>query len=252
MKANRLIKLAAAAVLLLVLFIAAYFSLSNSDVNLSITLPERGSSFEASSDEFSGNISNNEPDKYEHLESTELTRENVKSVISTLYRCPSYTMKADVRRMLNGEERFSKVIHTVSGGRSKTEITSGDLTEHILCRDGLLYRWTDGDTVANTYTQGSFDSDDAAQIPTYETVLSVEDEYITDASYKELGDSMYVFVEYKIQEFNYTECYYLSTDNGLLMAAETYDGDELIYSMKVTEVTSTPPEESVFTYPTGE
>ena len=63
------------------------------------------------------------------------------------------------------------------------------------------------------------------------------------------GSIPYLVVEYDSGELDYTNCVYISTVTGLLMAAETYDATGLIYSMSSGTVSLSTPDEGMFIPP---
>lgn len=251
MGVHRLMKIAAVVVLLLTVIIIAYtitLDRRQSQESMNITLPETSTMQGAASDA----LLSDEPDIYSHLKETEIEPENIKSVIATLHRSSGYSLSAQIERFYGDKSKTTDISHWVVGGYSKTEVKNGDEIEHILCGEGAVYRWMDGDTSYYKSEAGSFTHDDAAEFPTYETVLDISEKYITKASYTEENGSMYVLIEYFIDDLGYTERYYISIDNGLLMKAETYDSGELIYSMNVLDVSFEQPPETVLMLPSAE
>jgi len=251
MKGQRLMKIAAAAVLLLAIVMIVYIitmDYRDAREDMNITLPEGGSVSDAASDV----LQSAEADIYSHLEEISIDKKNIKSVISTLDRAAGYTLTAQIDRFYNGSEKNTLITHSVMEDKTKTEVDNGSEKEHILRSDGNIYRWMDDDSTYYKASAGSFTGDDAAELPTYETVLELDEKYITAASYTELNGRMYVYVEYFMEDAGYIERYYISITNGLLMKAETYEGGELIYSMNVLNVNEEQPSEAVFALPSIE
>lgn len=63
-------------------------------------------------------------------------------------------------------------------------------------------------------------------IPTYEEILALPPETITQADYRTVSDVRCIYVETAEDEWGYTQRYWVSVDTGLLVVAERlYDGE---------------------------
>lgn len=98
----------------------------------------------------------------------------------------------------------------------------------------------------------SYANDLAQHIPTYETILNLNIDAIQQANYQIKEGFPSIFIEATPPPLYYTERFWVSTETGLLLAAETYEGDKLIYSMTgYTPITSPLPAGTHFSLPDG-
>ena len=86
----------------------------------------------------------------------------------------------------------------------------------------------------------------------YEELLELPTESILSAGYEQRQGESCILVEYTSGELGYRSLVYISVSNGLLMGAETYDGDTLVYRMSSSEPSLATPDESVFAMPGSE
>lgn len=90
-------------------------------------------------------------------------------------------------------------------------------------------------------------------IPTYEDVLSLDAEQISQADYQVTDDyGGCIFVETAPDENGYALRYWVSLDSGLLAAAEKLQNGELIYHMWETALDLAPTFDGEFTLPNGQ
>ena len=113
----------------------------------------------------------------------EVTPETVQAVIATLSRPESYQRELNVTLFWSGGSSSDQVRIWADGGYVKTDITTGGTVQHRLVGDGKLYLWYGGDRTWKELTAGETTGDLAQRIPTYEDVLALDPEQITDAGY---------------------------------------------------------------------
>ena len=118
--------------------------------------------------------------------------------------------------------------------------------------EGTLYRWygSGGEVVSWPVERGE---DDLAQhIPTYEDVLALDPADITDAGFVVRDSVPCIYVEVEVEGLGYLERYWVSTENGLLVSAETSKDGVIVMRMGSTEadVLQTADEDR-FTLPDG-
>lgn len=182
----------------------------------------------------------------------EITPESVQNVIATLYRPMRYTRTVTVEQFwpdgqggMTSAQAFSQI--WVDSGWTRTELTlpTGQVRHTIvwtpLYEDGpgSLWSWEEGQTLWYTGFSDARDADLSQWCPTYEDVLKLDPTSITGAGYELKNDIACIFVEVDDTEMNYLRRFWVSVEDGLLMAAETWDGEELVYQM--TGVRSTEP-----------
>lgn len=160
----------------------------------------------------------------------EVTPDTVQSVIAALSRLESYSRV--VTTTMAGETATAQV--WVDGGWTRTNLDrTGRPTTYTIVGENTVWRWYAGDDQAVFWDADEASADvDGQYIPTYEDVLNLDRSAITAAGYEEKNGGPCVFVEVSIPELGQVERYWVSAVNGLLSAAETVVGEEIVYSME--------------------
>jgi hypothetical protein len=165
-----------------------------------------------------------------------VTSGNVQDVIRRLRRPESYSRDIMVETFWTGGNAVYNIGVTVMGGvSSMRSVTEGD-AKNIVVTGDKLYIWYEGDTAPYEGARGSDGdarrtADEYQMLITYEDILGLGPGGITDAGYVEYGGSRCIFAEFRSGELGYTTRCYISPELGLVMGAEEYDGDTLIYKM---------------------
>jgi hypothetical protein len=250
-KRVRLIALTGIVLIVLVIGISILVSFLSKDTR-EVPLPD--TSVPSSPDETAGSASGH------GLEQITVTKENVQNVIATLERVrpASYSSSIHIEILYEGDSTQYTIGTSVLNGAAAL-LKSGDgPNEHIIITGGRLYIWYDGDkTLYERPVLSPEDkkkSSDAYQmIMTYEDILELDKSSITDAGYVDYVDTgeNCIYVQYVTELLGYTAKCYISVDSGLLIHAEKYDGDTLIYKMTTSEFSRTEPDSSVFELPDG-
>lgn len=158
-----------------------------------------------------------------------VTPDTVQSVIAALSRLESYSRQVTIT--LEGVTSTATV-HVDGGWTRSTMDQPGGRVSVTVVGEGKVWRWYDGAGTVASWPADSLSADvDAQRIPTYEDVLALDKKNITSAGYEERNSSPCVYVEVSIPELEQTERYWVSADNGLLVAAETETGGEVVWSM---------------------
>lgn len=159
----------------------------------------------------------------------EVTPATVQSVIAVMDRLESYSRT--VTTTLEGATATAYVWVDGEWTRADMDFPSG-LTAHTVVGEGTLWRWYDSEQTVRTWAaDGSSVDVEGQRIPTYEDVLELDTDSITAAGYEEKNGEACVYVEVAVPELDQTERYWVSESTGLLVAAETETGGELVYSM---------------------
>ena len=225
-----LIALALLAVLLVVL-------LTDEEGNeLEVLLPPPAESGDAS-------ISNPDGDR---LTVAEVTPETVLDVIATLSRADSYARELTVETFWSGGSGTETISVWVRGNALR--LTFGQ--KNILLTENTLWIWYSDDSEILRTEASAAEADRYQRMLTYEELLTGEYE-ITDAGYVQWQAEPCIFAEYISGAFGYRNRVYISVSNGLLMGAETLDGDTLVYRMSSGPVDISTPEETFFLPPEG-
>ena len=176
-----------------------------------------------------------------------LTTSNVQAVLAELSRAENYSAILTIEDHWDGGSASQELHVWVSGGRVRIRGSAGGSSRNILVADGTLYIWSD--SVSGVYSAPySQNTDIWMRSLTYEDVLDLPVDRITDASYEQFSGTDCIYVQYNDGSNNYVNRIYVSVSTGLLMGAETIENGELIYRMYSTVDLSTP-EDGLFTPP---
>lgn len=180
----------------------------------------------------------------------EVTPDTVQSVIAALDRLESYTRV--VTTTLEGASSTTWV--NVDGGWTRTDMGTAGAAIRTIVGNGTVWRWYNADPTVASWSADDGSADiEGQRIPTYEDVLALDKSAITAAGYEEKNGFPCVYVEVTVPELSQVERYWVSSDNGLLIAAETETGGEVVYSMAAEppEVPVAPSTAGLFTLPDG-
>lgn len=183
----------------------------------------------------------------------EVTTETVQAIIASLDRATSYYRQLSVQTNWPGGSGITSVYTWTDNEYSFVRsVSPSGITRFYLCEGNTVYYWYDGNSTWHTAPTDSLSPDLTQRIPTYEDVLALDPEQISDAGYGAYGNYPCIYVETHEDEFGYLERYWIGVDSGLLIAAQTTKGDEVIYSVNVTSPIQMPcPTDAVFALPDG-
>lgn len=173
------------------------------------------------------------------------TPETVQNIIATLTRPENYARTVTVEMATGSDQAGSFTASVlVDGAWTSIELTQSFQpmgTQYTIVYtapesgEGKLYRWYAGSTEVKTWPVGERGADLAQHIPTYEDVLALDRDAIVDANYVTRDGVPCVYVETAVDDLGYLERYWVSTDNGLLIASETVKDDVVVMRMRSTE-----------------
>mgnify|MGYP001038492328 CR=1 FL=1 len=183
----------------------------------------------------------------------EVTPRTVQSLVASLDRYESYRRTVTVEYLSAGQSLGTVAAQVwVDGGWTRTSaVLSSGVVENAVVGDGTLWLWYDNGPQVYSGPAAEKAADLTQRLPTYEDVLELDKSGITAAGYEERDGQPCVYVEAKTA-MDYTERYWVSVNSGLLVAAETEKGGEVVYAMSARDVVS-PLEETggVFALPDG-
>jgi hypothetical protein len=165
----------------------------------------------------------------------DVTPETVQEIIKTLSRPASFyrTVALTTTSSIGSSTVTAKV--WVDGGWTKIELSlPNHLTQKTIVGENKLYLWYNHDTTYRTFladTENNEDSDTAQRIPTYEDISTLDQSDITDARYETKDDYTCIYVEATDTTTGYVEHYWVSVNNGLLIAYEKWSDGILIFQM---------------------
>lgn len=183
----------------------------------------------------------------------EVKPETVQRVIERLERPDNYSRTVTIERFWTGGGGTATASVFVAGGWTRVDLSegSGGETRHVITGDGKSWVWYgDGGRVFSG--TAAFTPDEEQSVPTYEDILRISTDDIAAADYRTLDTLNCIYVETAPDETGYTERYWVSVDNGLLVSAERAAGDTLVYRMTGMEVDLGGVDEQAFRLPDGE
>lgn len=184
----------------------------------------------------------------------EVTPQTVQSVIATLVRArpQSYYREITIELWSGENSSVTTAQVWVDGGWTRSDVTSpSGKVQHNLVGEDTRWLWYDDDSEAISFPADQVVSDLIQRIPTYEDVLALPVEEITDAGYEDYGGLNCVFAEVRREELNSWERYWISVSSGLLVAAERVKDDQLVYRMTALSIESPAPIGNSFVLPDG-
>jgi len=187
----------------------------------------------------------------------EVTPATVQSVIATLARPESYYREVLVEDYLGEGRGYGVTTAKVwaDGGWTRVAATlpSGVVRTSIV-GDDTLWWWYSGDRRAASQPADSHSVDlEGQRIPTYEDVLALEPSEIVDADYTQREGLSCILVEVERTAADYTirERYWISVDSGLLVWAETLEGETVVFRLSAGQVERPAPSGTAFSLPDG-
>ncbi len=218
----------ASALVLVGLILAAFFILTRSDDGRGITLPTQTQT----------EIEPDPSDADERL-FLQVSTQNVSDVVATLSRPSSYHQTLMLTTVWADGSHDRMVEIWVSDGICRVDLEEGDTVRSCLSDGQTVYLWYQDDMVVTTFTiDKTVTLDDLMGIPTYESLLSVDAESITDAGYltlDDMGGRSCVYAQLTDRN-GFTDSFWVDVSTGLLCRADSLNGQELIYKLRETEV----------------
>lgn len=183
----------------------------------------------------------------------EVTPQTVQSLIASLERYESYR-RTVVAEYFAADQSLGAVTAQVwaDGGWTRTSAAlSSGAVENSIVGEGGMWLWYDGGPEVYAGPADERAADLNQRLPTYEDVLALEKSDITAAGYQERDGQPCVYVESR-GALDTVERWWVSVNSGLLVAAETEKGGEVVYTMTARDVVSPLDEtDGVFALPDG-
>lgn len=183
----------------------------------------------------------------------EVTAQTVGRVIADMSRLRSYSRSVQVRYAWDGGSGVLTAKVRVDDGWSRCDVTlPGGIVERSIAGEHTLWYWYGDGPDYLKAGAGTHTADLVQRIPTYEDILKLEEDAITDAGYVEKDGVPAIYVEASGQLAGYVERYWVSVDSGLLVASETEKNGTVVYSMSASDMVSPlTGVEGAFTLPDG-
>jgi len=182
-------------------------------------------------------------------EAVAVTRENVRAVVAALERPKAYARTIHVRLYYGTGFAEYTIESAVGENASYASISGPGGRRFVLTAGESRYIWYEGDK--EYFTADAKSSDEDAMILTYEDIVALDEDAIQDAGTVRHNGELCIFVEYTLGELGYKTRCYVSATSGLLVEAEQYDGERLVYTMTSSDLSLSAPDESVFALPDG-
>lgn len=215
-------------VLIIIAFflIVAVFFLSGKSTGSPIILPDHGlDQTQSPNDEIS------KPDNF-----LQVTPENVQDVVATMSRPVSYHQVYRVT-LSQGERKTDQIVDIwVDGTMLRADVSSETGTSSILTNGSAAYLWhSDEEGYVSIELNDTVSVDDLLGLPTYELLLDVDPNALTDASYLVISDDniQCIYVSAAPQQAIQEE-YWIDISSGLLYQARFFSGSSMVYEAAQT------------------
>ena len=209
------------AVLIVVIILIALFFSSKSKEAPTITIPPPAENTLATV-----------PQKpVEENDFLQITTDNVLHVVECLARPEAYHQIYSIT-LIGGEEQYTTHVELwVNGKLLRAVISTPYATKYVLTDHQTAYVWySDAEVPRQIILATNITPDDLIGLPTYESLLSIPAEYITDAEYLVLDhpSSRCIYVCVRTGE-DTTGRYWIDLDSGLVAVADVLETSQQVY-----------------------
>lgn len=182
-----------------------------------------------------------------------VTPQTVQRVIATLDRADSYYRELYIEQFWSGGSSGHTVQTWVDQDWSLVrQLLPNNAVRQDLIGPETAYYWYEGSARYETAPATDHAADLAQRIPTYETVLELDQSAIVSAGYELKGDVPCICVQSLDMTSNNQTYFWISVDSGLLVCAELYREDVLLYRMSAFSPIQSPcPASAAFRLPDG-
>jgi hypothetical protein len=197
-----------------------------------------------------------EPDT---LDRVEVTKDTIQAVVSmTLSRPVMYSRDVVIKSFWeDGQAEYNISISVWNGMTSLRTLLPMGIEKRTIITPNQLYIWYKGDRepyIGNLSSSGDGyrNADEWQMLITYEDLLQLDKNDISEAGYIEYGGEECVYAVYRSPLLNYTRTFYISLNLGLVIGAEEVDeSGKLVYSMTAGECIINEIDPSAFILPDG-
>jgi len=176
-----------------------------------------------------------EPDARDRVE---VAPETVQAIVSTLSRPRTYSRDIVIESFWEDGHAETYVSVSVSGGITSLRITpSVGIYRRIIVTQDAEYIWYSGDSTAFRRSFG-VDGDSGKVSDQWQMLLTFEDIFELDigdiiaADYTDLDGEEGIYIVHRTLVLGHTRAFYISLDQGLIIAALEYDTNGvLVYRM---------------------
>ena len=178
-------------------------------------------------------------------QTADVTPETVKAVLHTISPVRSYSRALLVETYWEGGGTTEVILTWV---RDDSLRLRSDARNLLATPDGLWLWYDDADAVFSA--NATAERDRYMRILDWETLLDGETEIVA-AAYTEFEGERCIYAASRGGAFDYVTEIYVSLRSGLLIAADTYEGEKCVYRMRSGSLEITTPDESWFIPPEG-
>lgn len=245
MKQKTLAAVLAALAVVVAGVVLSFFFTGRSAVKDQITLPGIGSAVVEAGKQLSS-------ENREKVEALRVDRTNVQTLIATLSRPETYRCRIEITYAFADSSAVLAETVWKSGRllRISQQDAQGEPDLQALLSDQWVYLWKGGGAYQRFPRQPE-DEDLYARAPGWETLLSLPQKRIRSGGTRELGGRLCIVAETDDPALGQRTEWSILADSGLLLLAETYEGERLVYRAEMTELSLEPPEENLFRLPDG-
>lgn len=188
------------------------------------------------------------PDDALSLERVEITRSNAALLIADLTRPTEYTCVGRTVKFSGDEKLEFRYRLNALGDYQKISRFYDDVWhDEAVYTPEKVCMYSDGQIVP--VERGDFTPDAACSMPTYEDILELNQESITDAKYLDYNDVSCIWVGVRVGA---TEIeYWVDLENGLLINAVAWQGGEVAWEFELSDTTLERPADDAFLLPSG-
>ncbi|NCB63870.1 MAG: hypothetical protein EOM52_09730 [Clostridia bacterium] len=183
-----------------------------------------------------------------------VTADTVQSVIATLERPASYSRTIALDTFSGGRQYTATAKVWVDGGWTRVDMTQPSQArgiQHTIVGGDKFYRWYGADREAVRGSADQWDADLAQRIPSYQDIIDLDQGAISKTDYVEKDGLSCIYVEVSVDELGYSERYWVSVSNGLLMSCETLKNGEVVLRMTSNAPESPVSADASFALPDG-
>ena len=192
-------------------------------------------------------------DNLEMLKAVTVSADNIQDIIRAMQRPEKYRLSVNTTLYYDGGQSTFGAEGHVWGERKKIVVYNSDglPVSHCLIAGEDIYMWSGASRSYYSGKLGNFTADDYMYIPTYEDIIYLDRQDILSADFSLYNDMYCICIEAKDELSGYRSLYYISVENGLLAGAQSFDGEELVYSLTADILDFERTEEDIFTLPDG-
>lgn len=176
---------------------------------------------------------------------------SVQRVVATLRRPEQYTLTGESTFYYGDQAKTISVQCAVRGSMSKVvqSIADGPY-KHTLLTSSDAYIWSSDTQSYYKGALGDFSVDELALTPTYENLISLPADEITEGGFEEVDGLACIYAERRDEKAGVRERYYIAVETGLLTAYQCYEGETPVCTVRMTPALETVGDEW-FTLPSG-